>query len=296
MNLLHVGNNSPHVHHLMSVFARFAPGVQQQHLRRSRLAAAEPADIAIVYNCTDHPAAVHDARKVARAVVGYVWNQDWQERSDLPPVLASCDLVIGDAESRCVVPEEKWHGFRAMPWGEVFHPPERGAVRDIRVLVARGWNGHPAYWHRETKCALKGMEGVVLVNGRQRLTPQQMADLYRRSRCVVALREDSGVAYSVVEAALCGAIPVVSDTPMYRQHFNGAKAEGDFREQGAALVKQDTLDIQDALYSVELNWVEFPEQMAREVARNLRHFAPWTAEVQGPALVERVLEVARVPA
>lgn len=275
MTILHVSPSSPHLRHFMSVVARFAPQVRQ--------VVGDPGvqfgqSLAIVHNCTDYPTMVPEARALA-PVVGYVAND---LRPPSPELVAACDLLIGDVESKAaeVVPPEKWFGFRPMPWASVFHPPAPGAVRDIPVLVARGWNGHPAYWGQETREALAVMEGVVWVDGKR--TPQEMADLYRRARCVVALREDAGPSYSVVEACLCGAVPVVSDTPVMRKHlFEGG-------EQMAGVVRREPQDIR-----FEVSWaVNLPPSTQDDyMRRNRRHFASWTAEAQGPALVQRILEV-----
>lgn len=287
MTILHLGPSSPHIEHVKAVFSRFAPEVRHVH---GDLSAQWDAGVCFIHNLTDHPFELSAlAASKGMRVVGWVWNDVWMQRdpgefSRTLQAMDACALVVGDAESEArkhVLPE-KWHPIRPMPWASVFHPPAPGAVRDIPVLVARGWNGHPLYWAAETKEALRGMEGVVYVDGKR--TPGEMADLYRRSRCVVALREDAGPSYTVVEAALCGAIPVVSDTPANRKHLDWES--GDW--MGALFAQRRPERIR---YCVELALEEEPSP-AFAPERNARYFASWTAEFQGPALVRRVLEVA----
>lgn len=285
MILLHVGHG-PHVQRAGRIFRRFGPPDLHQRVVSHGWCGAEGLnpDVVVVHNCTDYGDSVIRARTRAGRVVGWVWNDRWEH----PPldIFERCDFLLGDVLSRAAahVPAEKWHGHLPLVETEVFYPPPAGAERDIPVLVARGWTGHEAYWSHETRQALAGMEGVVWVDGER--TPGEMADLYRRSRCVVALREDAGPSYTVVEAALCGAVPVVSDCPQMRKHFDCDLDESDGEE-----LTQD--------------WARFagryPEGIRRAVneavlgpspqltARNLAYFANWTAEAQGPELVRKVL-------
>ena len=287
MTILHIGHG-PHVARVMRLFARYAPEVGQRKVDYGQ-AQGQTADLVIVHNCTDYPTSVRlDALPAVAStgggVVGWVWNDLWKNRSNLAPTMFDeCALILADAESqsRWVTKTGKWYGHRPLVESEVFHPPAPGAVRDIPVLVARGWKRHREYWARETREALQGMEGVMWVDGKR--TPQEMADLYRRARCVVALREDAGPSYTVVEACLCGAVPVVSDCPQMRKvpYSNGVGARF-----SCVMAKRDPGSIRQAVERAL--WI--PPSEERDQAA---YFFDWTAAAQGPALVRRVLEVTR---
>lgn len=291
--LLHLGSrpSSPHVERTKRLFARYAPEVRQVASSTGDYAHGI-ITLAIVHNATDPSglALVESAPgRFGCPVVAWVWNDRFltdeaYDRARVLRALDACALVIGseDSAAREHVPAEKWVGIRAMVEASVFYPPPPGSVRDIPVLVARGWNGHPLYWAEETREALRGMEGVVYVDGRR--TQGEMADLYRRSRCVVALREDAGPSYTVVEAALCGAVPVVSDTRVMRDHFED---EHPMALPRAAFARRDTIRP-----AVERALRLLPVEVQDIGEGNRAWFAPCTAEFTGRELVRRVLEVA----
>lgn len=280
MNLLHVGTLSPHVHRVIRMFRRYAPDVHQEHVQAGERPMA-PFHLVLVHGVNQFPRVVERVSGVP--VVGWMWNTDWTQAPGADRVRAAmqrCALILGDSEAGWAAPEGvEYLGHRTLVDAEVFRP-DPPMVR-TGVLIARGWQGHPMYWADETRQALEGMPGVGMVSGH--MPPVQMNLAYRRARCVVALREDCGPSYTVVEAVLSGAIPVVSDCPAIGKHFG----------TGAFLVGRDPGAIREGVERA----LSLPDgEREAWVARNRDYFGAWTEQAQGPALVARVLEAAGVRA
>lgn len=171
-------------------------------------------------------------------------------------------------------------GFREVAWphrllvdDSVFCVDGPRAPRQRGVLIACGWDNPellPA-----VNYALNGMVGCTYLTGQA--GPEQMAELYRSHAVVLSLRPGRGPSFTIVEAALCGAIPVVSDCPEMREHF----ADG-----GARFCELYPDSILAAVAEVRQL---APDARAREVARNLAYFAEWTESARGAQLVKEVL-------
>src|SRR5690606_26419442 len=123
----------------------------------------------------------------------------------------------------------------------------------------------------------EGLEGVHVTDGR--LSPEEMADLYRRARVVLALREYLQPSYAIVEAAMCGCSLVVSDTPGLRSILAPTGA--------AALVPRDADAIRAALESLD-RLGEPARQQAAERARAA--LAGWTLQAQAEGIMGAILE------
>ena len=285
MNLLHVGTLSPHVHRAMRMFTRYGPREwRQEHVQVGEQPLARP-DLVLVHAVNQFHEAARSWGTNGVPTVGWMWNTDWTTARDAARTMtgmAACELLLGDEEARWAVGDlaGRYVGHRPLVDAEVFRPDPL-MVR-TGVFVARGWQGHPLYWAEEARQALEGLPGVLAASGY--FSPRGMAVAYRRARAVVALREDCGPSYTVVEAVLCGAVPVVSMCPQIHKHFE---------DGGAALCDRHPQSIRRAVEGV-LGMTD--EQYAALVARNQEHFGGWTEQAQGPGLVERVLEVARVRA
>jgi hypothetical protein len=106
-----------------------------------------------------------------------------------------------------------------------------------------------------------------------------MAWHYNRAAAVLALREDSGLCWTIVEACLCGAIPVVSDCEPTRRYFG---------DGGAVLVRRDSASILEGLREV----LHLDDETYAEHARaNIQRFAGWTEAAAGPEFVTRLLSL-----
>lgn len=259
------------------------PGCHQQIVHPDHISASRAAapTVVVLHALNQRPWMVAKAAQTwpgaTRVGLSYndLWTSDRVNGPDVRSALECCHVSFG------ALPEDypEIRGFRPMRTlvdAEVFRP-EPVVDRDISVLIPTGFNGHAVYWGSEARRAIAGLDGVTILDGRK--TQAQMADFYRRSRVVLALREYLQPSYAIVEAALCGCPLVVSDTPGLRRHL---AATG-----GAALVPRDAAAIRAALESlVRLG----DEARAQAAVRMHEALAGWTLQAQAGEMVTAILE------
>lgn len=247
-------------------------------------------DIIILHALNQRPHLVEKARKSApdAKIVGLSYNELWlrdfqlARRENLAfdgtmQAFSNCDLIFGRVSDKALLPagiKKKWVQMGHLIDAGIFHPISDMNDLPIDVFIPRGSNGKSVYWPEERDAALKDFSGQVI--RARNFTESEMADRYRRSRCVLALREDSGPSYSVVEACLCGTIPVVSDYPPITRHF---------QDGGAIPTVQQPSEIRKAIDAV-LSMAA--SQRTMWIKRNLEYFKDWTMQFQGARIVRHL--------
>lgn len=280
MKILHVGMLSPHVHQVQRILARYGPPtLEQEHVLPGQAHLVEP-DLVVVHGLNFWPS---EALRWEVPVVGFLWNDRWKTedgREVVEAALDRCALLVAPPGS-VVEGLPNWYPRRTFVDTSVFR--EAGEERDIPYFAARNHGRDRAnlYWTRELEAS-----GLPLRHVTGLLGPEEMAELYQRSRVVFALcGAEWGPSNTAIEAVFCGAIPVLSDVPQIRQHFE----EEDGQVVGARFAEQDPGSILAAARAVErLD----PFQRAAEVRRNLEYFRTWTTQVQGPSLAQAILSKA----
>lgn len=274
-NILHVGILSIHVHRFIRYLERYWAGVGQEHVTPGE-EPIRPFDMVIIHGIEQDPSQVE---RFDVPIVGWLWNELWRKKNEeaVLSALRRCSLVIADHEAEEL---EGVNTFRIRPLvdGRIFY--YEGPVKNWphRFLLSRLHQQDNAnlYWTQEVLAALQGLPGVHIVTGN--MSPATMADAFRTHQVVICTREDSGPSYTTIEACLCGAIPIVSDTPSIRKWFT----EGG-RWIGARGCTRNPTSIRHAIAEV---LCLTPEERHREVLRNQKTFHDWKAAAQMPHLVE----------
>lgn len=295
MRVLHVGMLSPHVHQFQRLLTRFGPpGLEQEHVLPEQGPLREP-DLVVLHGLNFWP---EEALKWEQPVVGLLWNDRWKHdgnRELVEQALERCALIVAPDQS-VVAGLPNWFPRWTLVDLEAFYPAgvtevQRGAlwvarssdqVVDIPYLAARNHRKDRVnlYWTEElraTRLPLTEVSGD--------LGPEEMGDLMRRSRVVLALcSAEWGPSNTAVEACLCGKVPVLSNAPQIRVHF-----EEDGQVVGARFADQRPASILAAVREVEQM---SPRQHQAEAERNLEYFRSWTIQGQGPELARAVLSQA----
>lgn len=156
------------------------------------------------------------------------------------------------------------------------------ATEFVEVLRARGWTRRAVYWSSEIDEALRLLGDPEVFEPKGDVAPEHMATLYRSSGAVIALREDGRPSYTVMEAILCGAVPIVSDCPAIRRMFP---------QQGVIYAKRDPHSIADAIVTA----LEMPDDVrCMHNSYALRIIAPFMMRGHhASAMVDEILGVWR---
>lgn len=293
MNILHSGILSPHVLAMMRLLWRCDETLVQELALPGQIPMLAP-DLVFVHGFHERPDEVEKFLSWGVPVVVRPWNDRWMShpahRERVLGLIPRLSLVVGSPWSAlkqdCPCP---WEDVRTLPDTDVFKPVDglQPAGPEIRFLAGRKINDDPQnlYWGTEILRAFAGME-LQVASGHA--SPTQMADQMRRSVVVLALcGSEWGPSETALEAVFCGKIPVLSDIPAIRQHF-----EVDGQVVGARLAGNDPRSIRQACVDVlEMS----AEQRAAEVARNLEYFAGWTLQAQAERIGRAVLGLLGVP-
>lgn len=235
--------------------------------------------LVLLHACNQRPHLVEKVREACPGarVVALSYNDLWLRNRDERVIEAfrQADLVMGALSH----PEELPEGIRFHEVGHLVDERifRRAPVpRDIQVFVPRGYNGRSVYWTTELRQAMWHEPWEVwFADGS--LSEAQMAERYQRALCTPSLREDAGPSYSLVEACLCGSIPLVADWEPVARHFRS-----DGAAIGAVIVQRDPESIREGISRV-LRMNQF-DRMAW-IYRNETYFRDSTMAVQGPRAV-----------
>jgi hypothetical protein len=197
----------------VSMVERYGPDIEQKWVHRdSDFSVLQVPDVVVVHAVNQTPWVVQKVRDhfPAAKVVSLPYNSLWlsdDSYKEVSVALQHSDLVIGRLPPRTHLSKVNFMPLKPLVDAYIFSPPIDNSSRYM-IFLPRGHNGRDPYWPEETAQALDGMGCIYRAAGD--LSEWQMAEMYRKSRVVISLREDAGPAYSTVEAILCGAIPVVS--------------------------------------------------------------------------------------
>ena len=283
MRILHIGPISPHTHRVIRMIDQYS-NVNQEWCLVGQDPIHKP-DIRIIHYAQEILLA-EGLPYPATPTVAWIWNELFLDTDREPIVLDClnrCDLIVGPHDALGIerYDESKYAGHYPLVDGDTFKPIDN-EDEDIKFFFARlGQQDHANnYWSREVREAMSGIPYAVASG---HMVPSQMAEHLSRSKVVIATREDSGPSYTVVEACLCGKIPLVSDTEKIRQHF-----WEDGKWCGAVGVEKDPAKIRAGLVKILTM-----KNVEAQVARNLKYFEGWTVQAQGRELTRRLLSVSQ---
>lgn len=291
--ILHSGIFSPHVQAVMRLLWRADETLMQEIVLPGQIPMMAP-DLVFVHGFHQRPEELEKFLSWGVPVVGRPWNDRWManpgQRERVQGLLPRLSLIVGSPFSQL---KEDWafDGIKGVPWQDVttltdtdvFKPVDglRPPGDEVRFFAARllSRDSEGVYWGEEIKRALAGLD-VTQSSGHA--SPNQMADLMRRSVVVISLcGVEWGPSDTALEAIFCGKIPVLADTPANRVHFE----EGG-QVVGARLATRDPRSIRQACVDVlEMS----QEQRAAEAERNLRYFEGWTLQAQAERIGGAVL-------
>lgn len=281
MHLLHVGPMSPHVHQFIRLVDKLAgPWVTQEFC----LAAEDPVrnpDLVMVHQGNELGREILRWAEQDIPVVTRLFNTRWLmgEDADLRlHCVSHARLVLGWP---CAPPAElagpSYRMMYPLVPGAIFRPLE--LQRDVPFFIPRitARDAGNLYWTEELLQVLPPTKASY-ANGF--LPPTTMASYYNRARVVVCTGLDPYISNSALEAALCGAVPVLADTAANRAEF----------PTGARFCEQSTASILRACAEVtELS--RDAESFRLESERNQAHFAGWAVEKHGFHLVSDVVAI-----
>lgn len=205
------------------------------------------------------------------AIVPIVYSQTDQ---NVLSIVEKSDLVFGKAELPGQKPTRNWVNMPHLIDTTLFHPSPLSSTRTIDIFIARGFNLRAVYWQDAIQTIETNFKNVFKLD--RYYAPQEMARLYQQSRLVSALREDPGPSYTAIEAALCGAIPLVSNYGPVIEDF-----QQNNKECGAIWVHRNTVkeDVERAL--------ALPNETRNAwVTRNWNYFQSRSLKVGGTFIVK----------
>lgn len=286
IHLLHVGPLSPHVHSVRRLFDRYGPqDLMQEHVLPGESPSRSP-DLILLHHAQNLVGELERYPHIP--TVARLWNLRWVNQKgakDIHAALARCAMVLGFPHTPSMT--EGWNYRNLFPLvdADTFTPGEREDREGFFACRLIRGDCINVYWGAEVERALGAVPYAIAMGG---ASSQEMARNFRAAQVVIGCGIDPYIANSTVEAVLCGAIPVLSDTVPHREHFT----EGE-QVVGARLCTQDPESIREACVQVAELWAD-PAAWEAEVARNREHFAEWTAQAQGRQLVADVLACAGV--
>lgn len=286
--ILHSGILSPHLKSVMRLLWRCDETLQQEHVAPGQLPILAP-DIIFQHGFHENPADLERYVSWGVPVVVRPYNDRWMARpgalAQMQALLERCSLVVGSPFSRlkAVGLDVPWQDVTTLVDESVFKP-HNGLLDpgpEIRFFAARLLNqdGEGVYWGDEIIRAMAGLDCEVAGG---HASPNQMADQLRRSVVVISLcGTEWGPSETTLEAIYCGKVPVLSDIPAIRSHF-----EHEGRVIGARLATRDPRSIRAACVEV-LQMT--PEQRAEENAWARERFASWSLQAQQERIGAAVL-------
>lgn len=285
--IAHNGILSPHVLSMLRLLWRCDETLMQEIVLPGQTPVMAP-DLVFMHGFHERPAELEKFLSWGVPVVVRPWNDRWMSkpgyRQRMLQLLAGCALVVGSPfsalKAECPVP---WQDVTTLVDTDVFKPVDGLQTEpEIPFFAARILRDDPEglYWGDEI---LRAFAGLDLAGVSGHASPNQMADQLRRANVVLSLcGAEWGPSETTLEAVFSGKVPVVSDTPAIRQHFE----EGGVLV-GARLAERSPRSIRQAVADV---LALTPEQKAVEVERNLRYFAGWSLQAQAERIGGAVLE------
>ena len=238
------------------------------------------ADIVIIHGANSRPKIIDKAREAwpNSVIVAVLWNHLWlfDDPNFVRESLLKCDLCYGVNPPGVSCDLESWRELGHMLDEDIFFVQD--TPRDFDIVAARVWSGRSIYWTDEVLKALEVYpdDKVFSLTGKQ--SPEEVASIFNRAKLVLCFREDGGPSYSVLEAALCGAIPVVSDCPALREHFETG---------GALFASRDVVSIREA---INKGLAMSEEERLTWINRNSDYFRFWTLPFQGTKFMYEIFE------
>ena len=266
---------------------QYGQGIEQKWVHRDSDFSVLPVpDVVVVHAVNQTPWVVQKVRDhfPAAKVVSLPYNSLWlsdDSYKEVSAALQNSDLVIGRLPPRTSLAKVNFMPLKPLVDAYIFSPPIDNSSRDM-IFLPRGHNGRDPYWPEETAQALDGMDCVYRAAGN--LSELQMAEMYRKSRVVISLREDAGPAYSTVEAILCGAIPVVSrHAPILRELPAGV---------GFRAATRSPRSIRLAVNSI-MKLTEEDYALENRICQERLRSNGYTLQDQAPAIIEAFRKLAK---
>lgn len=272
---------SVHVHQFVRLIAEHAPEVRQEFALQSEDPMARP-DLVCVHQGNELGREIVRWHEAGVPVVTRLFNSRWVHGQDADlrmHCVEKADLVLGWA---CPAPPDLAHlpyapMYPLVP-ASVFRP--LALTRDQPFFVPRitARDAANLYWTEELLACLP-MCRTTYANGF--LSPLTMSRCYNSAQVVVCTGLDPYLGNSAVEAALCGCVPVLSDTAANRAEFpTGAR----FCDQAPASILRACAEVTELARDAAA--------YEAEASRNRAHFSGWAVEVHGQLLVRQVLMTA----
>lgn len=285
MHIAHYGPLSPHVHQFMRLLG--AAGVSQE----ACLAGEEPLrqpSLVLVHQANELGLEIIRWAERGVPVVARLWNLRWLQQPGAELRLHALSYATSILGWPMPAPPElaglPYRPMYPLVPGVVFHATDEPRTMPIFCprLVQRDIEN--IYWSQELMAALPPSRAYYASGW---MPPHIMAANYRQAQVVVSTGLDPYISSSAMEAALCGAVLVLSDTPANRAEFG---------DGGARFCTQDQASILRAVAEVTELWRDSPEEYTREGQRNVEHFLPWRLEAAGAQLTADILALAQVAA
>lgn len=293
MRIVHIGPLSPHVYGVMRMVNRERPEVQQEWLLPGDATPIKP-DLVVLHHAQELHRYANVFLDAGIPVVARTWNLLWagsEREVEVLHFLRRCAMWIGFGHVPEVAADcPRYRSILPLVDGDHFWPNHGAEPRTRSLFCARltARDFCNTYWGQELHEALGGVS-ITYASGYA--SPAEMGDFMRTTVVVLALGRDPWISSTVVEAALCGAIPVIADTAAHRANFSDSEGN----PCGARFCTQDPESIRRAAWEVVDLYHNDRDRWRREVARNLDYFSGWTQQAQGPELVRDMIDCAAAP-